>query len=343
MSQPSNEIVVIGAGPAGLAAGAAAREVGFEPLLVERELMVGGCWRKFAPDMRCLSPRIRDAMPDGVLTEGEGPRPLAGEVLAAIEAYAQRARFDIQLGVTALGLTVGDGKLVLRTSAGDIDTRRLVVATGEYANPFHLPLTGRFDGVLQHSSEFEPWTVETDERVVVIGAGNSGAEIASSLSRRGVKVVLLTRRPVKRPRPEPTGALGEIFWKLSGLEVKWFLGGGCSYRTPLVDPDLYDAIKDGRVRVGAGAAALLPNGVLTADGKEVACDRIVMATGFRRDTEWLAGAVTLDHMGIPKHDRGVSTEVGRLGFLGIPCMRTRRSGFLRGLPGDARHVVRRIK
>lgn len=294
-------------------------------------------------DMRCLSPRQRDHMPDGTTPEGPGARPLVGEVLAAIEGYAERAKFEVRLGTSARALIVEKKQMTLKTSHGLIATRRLIVATGEYARPFELPLRGRFSGPIQHARTFEPWSVGADERVCVVGAGNSGAETCAALARRGIRVTLSTSKSIGRPASDRTGLLGELFWWASGLPNKVLLGGGCTQLTPIVDPDLHAAVSDGRVTVVAGAAGLLPSGVLTTSGQEVACDRIVLATGYRRDTEWLDGVLTRDIRGVPLHREGISPEVQGVGFIGIACMRTRRSGFLRGMPGDARWVMKRLK
>ncbi len=338
------DLIVVGAGPGGLAAAAAGRALGWKPVILEQSDRVGGAWARMPPDMLCLSPRIRDAMPDGALPPSTADRATVGEVLQAIEAYAERASFDVRFGVGATGMTTRAGTLILDTTDQPCEARRVIVATGEWGNPFRLPLPGDFDGPMVHTSEFEPEAVAAGERVCVIGAGNSGAEAVVALQARGAAVTLATRRPVQKPSPEPTGMLGEIAWRLSGMPVHNLPArGGCTHRTPLVDPELYLAVKSGAVKVVAGATALYPGGVRTSAGEEVACDRIVFATGFRRDLAWLGSAITLNADGVPAHDRGVSLDVARLGFVGIPCMRTRRSGFLRGLVSDAAYVARRLR
>jgi putative flavoprotein involved in K+ transport len=134
-----------------------------------------------------------------------------------------------------------------------------------------------------------------------------------------------------------------LSWWLSAIPVGGLpFNGGCTHKTPPHDADLYQAVQAGQVTVVGEAMGLWEGGLVVRGGQKIACDQIVMATGFRRDTEWLTGFVTLDESGVPRHRGGISPEVPGLGFMGIPCMRTRRSGFLRGFVGDATSVVRSL-
>lgn len=334
--------MVIGAGPAGLAAAWAGRQRGLEPLILERSDQVGGAWARMDPEMRCLSPRIRDAMPDGALPHGSGPRATAREIHEAIGAFADRARFNIAFGVEATALAKGP-PMRLTTTTGELRAERLVVATGEYARPHRPPLVGVFGGQLRHSCELDPDSIPNGARVIVVGAGNTGAELAVRLAARGAAVTICSRKPIRRPSPEPSGLLGELAWWLSGTPIVQLPGkGGCADHTPIVDPDLFDAIAEGHVREVGAACGLVRDGVRLADGAIAKADEVILATGFRRDVAWLEGTVSMDSLSIPKNDRGVSPEIRGLGFVGIPCMRTRRSGFLRGFVGDGHAVVSRL-
>jgi putative flavoprotein involved in K+ transport len=110
-----------------------------------------------------------------------------------------------------------------------------------------------------------------------------------------------------------------------------------------VDGDIYDAANSGRITCVGAAKALTSSGVVVSEGDVVPADRVVFATGYRRDTAWLQDAVTLYENGVPKQNRGISPEISGLAFIGIPCMRTRRSGFIRGFTGDARAIVASIR
>jgi len=296
------------------------------------------------PEMRCLSPRRFDLMPDGTCPTGPGEVAHAAEVLSWLREFADRSNFRFSANVVVLGLQTR-GQLRLQTDAGDLDTRRLLVATGEFDRPWIPSLPGVFKGPECHSARLRIDDCQPGEHVVVVGAGNSAAELVGLLLERQVRVTVAARTAPERGASPPGGelsALTALRWHVSALPLRWLPArGGCTDRTPLVDPGLYEAIRAGKVRLVGAALGRIPDGVETADGP-VACDRLVWATGFSRSTAWLGPSITRDARGVPLHREGVSTEVPGVGFVGLPCQRTRRSGFMRGFADDARAVLRRL-
>ena len=334
-------VIVVGAGPAGLAAAWAARQAGAEPVVLEASERVGGAWARIRPEMRCLSPRRHDRMPDGHIPDGDD-RATAADVHRALLDFHHRAGLDVRFNTPATALTAGQ-PLEVATSSGPLTASCVVVATGEYGRPRWPVLPGVFDGPIVHSSEFCGDDVRPGERTLVVGAGNSGAETAVLVAGLGARVTLASSGPVRRPAREKTGWLGELTYRLSALPIRHLpYRGGCMGQTPVVDPHLFDAVASGAVRVVPRVQRLVGKGVVTTDGHERPADRIVLCTGFRRDTAWLKGAIALGPDGEPSEHNGLSTELPGLGFVGIPCMRTRRSGFLRGFVDDATYVVRHL-
>lgn len=338
-------MVIVGAGFAGLAAAAAAREHDVDPLIVDEGEAVGGAWSRMPPSMPCISLRFRDRLPDGSYPDGLGDHATAAQVRDAIQSYAERSHFRVELGVRVMAAEQDASTVRVRTTAGEISTGHLVVATGEYGCP-RIPrgLSIRFEGAIQHSSEFRASTVLPHERIVVIGAGNSGAEVALAASAAGARVTLCSAQPYARPRGEPRGAVWqELAWLGSGIPVAALpRRGGCRARVPVAGETLWNAVERGSIALVGRALAIESRVVRLESGEVRAADRVVLATGFRRDLEFLGDAIRLDADGLPLHRHGLSRDLAGVAFVGLPCQRTRRSGFLRGFAADARAVVGRI-
>ncbi len=338
-------LVIVGAGFAGLCAAAAARARGVDPLVLDAAGEVGGAWARMPAETVCISPRIRDRLPDGSTPHARRDHATAPQVCDAIQSYAERSRFRVELGARVMAAEPQGQELRLRTTGGEIVTPRLVVATGEFGAP-RVPhaLAARFEGVLQHSAEFRASQVMPHERVVVIGSGNSGAEVALAALARGARVTMCASRELERPRGAcERGMLGDLKWLASGVPVQALpRRAGCRARVKLASPALWDAARSGRLRVEGRALAVEARVVRVETGEVIAADRVVLATGFRRDLEFLGDAIRLDAEGLPLHRGGLSADLRAVAFVGLPCLRTRRSGFLRGFTADARAVVGRL-
>lgn len=339
----SADLLVVGAGPGGLCVAAAAREAGLEALVVEQGTRIGGVWHQVEPDLHCLSPRHRDRLPDGSSPQGEGIRARADEVLSALDEFVAREKPNIRFGVSAEGLSRSGHGLELRTDSGAIHSARVVLATGEFGRPRIPRLEGNFDGPSQHTSALEAGEIGDDEHVVIVGTGNSAVDLAARLLRRGVRLSISARSGIAPAQPIGGQVLSTVLWWASALPTSVLPASHrCSRTVPKVDDDLAEAAADGRLKLVGEAVALESNALVVAGGERLEVDRIVWATGFLRDLAWVDG-ITLDEDGVPRHERGLSPEIPGLAFMGLPCMRNRRSGFLRGFAADARNIVGRLR
>lgn len=290
--------------------------------------------------MRCISPIERDRMPDGVIPEGSDGHASAAEVVRWIQSFQERESFDIRFGVRVTDTERSGEGFRLTTSDGVILTRRLIAATGEFGQPVLPSLPGRDSRAIEHVSGFDPTKVVTGDRVVIVGAGNSGVELAVQLDDLGASVVVSARGGLKRPPTGMPGVLAPVGFWLSGMPLRYQPNrGGCTERVPVESGGLWTRVEQGRVRVVGETTAIVEEGVEIDGGERVEADYVVFATGYQRDNAWLGSVVERGRRDVPAHQEGVATTVPGLGFVGIPCMRTWRSGFLRGFAQDAQAVV----
>jgi len=336
-------LVIVGAGPYGLCAAWAARRRGFEPMVLDRNPLPGGAWQHMWPNMRCLSPRQFDATPDGFVSRGPHEFATAEEVAEQWQQFARRQHFSLALGTTVRGIAAQADGFAVHLDADVVWAQRVILATGEFDAPVCAnlaPDTRQLPAGVVHVRDLLPDRLRGLGRVIVVGAGNSAAQVLATAVHAGARVSLCAKTVPGHVSAWKSGILGHARWRLSGLDLKvWSLSSRCQMRAPLMDPALLELLGSGAVQRFGAVAELFDGGVVTAQGERLTADLVVLATGYRRDLDLVAGLDQLGPSSFPAHKRGVSVRHPGLGYAGLPCARTLRSGFLRGAKGDAIALV----
>ena len=338
------DLLIVGAGPAGLCAAWEGQQLGWAVVVLDLADGPGGVWRKAPRRMQALSPRQRDRMPDGSTPLGTSDHAEAGEIQGMLEAFADGLDVDFRFGVKANGLLLPpSGDLVVTNNEEPVHAQRLLIATGEYNREHVPPLPGLESFKHHHSGSFDPAIVEPGDRVVVVGARASASDLVGRMLGIGADIVVSTRGAFRSSSIAPPNSLrSALYWAASGIRTP-FLPPGFRCRDPILPlrPALQDAADRGDISVVGEAVELTSRGLRVEPEGIIEVDHVVFATGYRRDVAWL-GQPALSEEGRIQERGGLSTTVPGLGFLGIPCMRNRRSGFLRGFAGDAAAVVRKL-
>lgn len=324
--------VVIGAGPAGLAAAAELKRKGIEPIVLERADCVGSAWRDRRYDrLRLHTVRWLSGLPGARIPRAYGRWVKRDDFRAYLDEFARANDVQPRLGVDARRIDRRNGGWRVDTSDGPIDADDVVVATG-YSNVPWLPeWPGResFAGELVHSADYRNAAPYSGKDVLVVGAGNSGAEIAVDLVEGGAdRVWLSVRTPpniVRRDRfgvpsqligiavqPLPPHALNVVGRTLRRLTVPDLSDYGLPaprdgytqlQRTgtvPILDVGIIDAVRSRRVTVVGAVERFDGAEVVLADGSRVRPDAVVAATGYRPALEPLVGHLgVLDERGTP--------------------------------------------
>ena len=195
---PSRKVLIVGAGPGGLAVAAALGSEGVPATIVERATSVGSSWRGHYDRLHLHTARFLSGLPGMPIPRQAGSWVSRDDFVAYLEAYTVRHALDVQTGTEARRLDRMDGGWRVATSAGEVDATHVVVATGYNRVPLLPEWPGReaFAGTLLHSSRYRSGTAYRGKDVLVVGAGNSGAEIAVDLVEKGAaRVRLSIRRP----------------------------------------------------------------------------------------------------------------------------------------------------
>ncbi len=369
--ETATETVIVGAGPAGLAVGACLRAAGRPFVMVDKAEAVGASWRGHYERLHLHTLKRYSGLPMMGFADDVPPYPSRAQVVAYLEAYARRFGLAPRLGVEVEEARRRGGGWEVRGGGEVLRARQLVVATGYNAVPNEpeWPGRGEYRGTLMHSRAYRNGRAFAGRRVLVVGIGNSGAEIAMDLWEHGARTAIAVRSPVHViPRElwgvpsQRTGLLmGRLppSWgdRISGTLLKVALGDLGRYglrrpevgpvtqvvrdgRVPLVDVGTLDLIRQGAIEVLPDVAGLTEGGARFVDGREEPFDAIVTATGYRPGfARFLHGAeLVADARGYPRA-HGRESALPGLYFLGF---RNPIIGQLNDIGREARRVARDI-
>jgi putative flavoprotein involved in K+ transport len=341
------DVLVIGAGQAGLALGhhLAARQASF--LLLDAGPEVGHSWRSRWDSLRLFSPAAYDALPGMPFPAPSGDyHPSKDDVADYLQAYAQRFELPVRLNSPVFRLhRDADGTFIATTPSGTMLARQVVVATGPFQTP-HIPaLAARLDPEVPqlHSADYRnPVQLPGGGRVLVVGAANSGLQIAAELAATQPVTVAVGTRPTELPQ------------RIAGRDLFFWLTRSGFFTVPSHTRIARRLRARGDLVIGTSSRALRRRGIdfrprLTdvdshaatfADGTTVDVDAVVWATGYRPDYSWLhVPGVIVD--GAARHTAGV-TDVPGLYFLGLPWQTSRGSALLGFVGADAAALSGRL-
>lgn len=334
---------MIGGGQSGLAAARALRESGQGAVVLEAGDDVGGSWRRYYDSLRLFSPAGYSAMPGLEFPGDPGRYPGRDEVVDYLRRYAEWLGVEVRTGVRVQGVEPHEGAFLVRTSGGRaLPASGIVAASGAFGNPHRPRLAGQdtFTGELLHVAEYHNPAPYRGQRVVVIGAGDSAAQVANELA--AVASVTVAARHPLRFIPQRLEGRDIHYWLretgFDALPAAWLerITGG-SVITDSVG--FHDTIAAGLVDVRGVPIEMDGKRVVWSDGTREAVDAIVLATGYRPDLGYLSGLGALDADGMPLHAGGVSTTCLGLVYVGLEFERSFASNTLRGVSADADAVI----
>jgi putative flavoprotein involved in K+ transport len=340
------ETIVVGAGQAGLAVGyhLAARDADF--VILDRAQRLGDSWRERWDSLRLFTPAAYDGLPGMPFPAPSDHLPDKDEVADYLTRYAERHDLPIRLATPVHSLTHDGTRFVLHTDDRTLEADNVVVATGPFQRPKVPEVAGQlWPGITQlHSSEYRNPFAIPDGPVLVVGAGNSGAQIALELARVR-KVWLAGKSTGHLPRRFLGRDFFDWIWPLLtratldsgfGRRLRDRESGGGDRLIGIRERDLKAA---GVVRVGrvTGARAGLP----VCDGDVVDPAVIIWCTGFDSDYSWM-DVPAFDGHGRPRHHRGVVPDVPGLYFVGLRLQFRVTSSLLGGVREDAAFIADQV-
>ena len=308
------QAVVIGAGPAGLAAAQTLRKAGLKPAIFDKADAVGAVWHRHYDRLHLHTARALSGLPGLPMPAAFGRYPSRAQFVEYLEGYARK--FDLRPTFnTEVRAVRRDGQR-WRVEAGERSTAApiVVVATGwaDFPHSPKWPGMEFFDGPILHSTAYRNAQAFAEKRVLVVGFGNSGAEIALDLCEAGAQATLSVRSPVRvLPRdlfglPIQGFAVGERFLParladaINAPFIRLALGSverlGLKLadkgplqmikedgRIPVLDIGALAKIREGKIAVRGAIASFGPRNISFADGRSEPFDAVILATGFKPD------------------------------------------------------------
>ncbi|WP_080056492.1 flavin-containing monooxygenase [Spirosoma aerolatum] len=368
--------LIIGAGPAGLAIAGRLAQKGLPFTILEASGHIGFSWRNHYDRLHLHTVKAYSALPHVPYPASYPTYVSRLDFVEYLEKYAERFSIKPLLNQKVVDIRPSSspgGCWQVQTETDTFTADRVIVATGYNRSPNIPDLPGQrnFRGIIWHSHEYRNGAAFRNEQVLVVGMGNTGAELALDLLEHDAHPVISVRSPINiirrdifgRPAQNTAIVLSKLpNWLcdlIAGFTQKLTVGDMSAYglgkpehpptydnrrgKTPVIDIGTIDQIKAGKIRVVPGIERINAKTVTFTDGRELPFDAIILATGYRPGLPaFLDKSITervLNERGYPKSLWFNDSGLNGLYFLGFT---TPRSGVLFHLNIDSERIAEHI-
>ena len=338
------DVVIVGGGQAGLAVGYFLAEQARDFTILEAATEPAAAWRDRWDSLKLFTSARYDALP-GLDFPGDSDRyPTRDEVAAYLEDYARRFELPVELDSRVRSIRRSDGTYIVELDDRSYEAEQVVIATGPFQVPFVPPIAEGLDPsvVQMHSTAYRSPESVPDGRVLVVGGGNTGFQIAEELSAsREVHLAIGSGQT-----PLPQRVFGrDLFWYLdtTGLIGKTTVSRIGKLMRKREDTLIGSSPRRARragIEFHGRAVGAAGSTVSFAEGADLDVGGVVWATGFRVDHSWIDVPV-FDGNGRAVHERGVTNSPG-LYFLGQLWQHTRGSALLGWVKDDAEYIAQQV-
>lgn len=338
-------VLIVGAGPAGLATAACLKQRKIPLRLFEAGDMPGATWRRLYDRLRLHTVRALSGLPGYPMPRRFPRYPSREQVVEYLDAYARHFGLVIETGMPVSRATPTETGWQVETPAGIQEGRALVSATGIFSNPMQARYPGEemFRGQIAHAVSYRNATPFAGQRVLLIGVGNSGAEIAVDLAEHGAQPTISIRAganvvprslvgvPIQRWAHLivhlPTGVTQRVLAPVMLRQaVRRQTQAGVPRPTvgilekpgvPVIGLELLQQARAGAIAIRPAVERFTETGARFVDGREEPFDSVLVATGYRPALAYLSEAIPLDDAGFPRMDGVRALDAPNLYFVGM--------------------------
>jgi putative flavoprotein involved in K+ transport len=355
-SSGQHEVVIVGAGQSGLAAGYHLARRGIEFVILEADPQVGDVWRRRYDSLRLYSPAKLDALPGHPFPLPGHTFPTGSQMADYLQSYATHHRLPVRTGVRVDRLRPsadGSDGYELQADGSRYQARQVIVASGPFQRPFIPDFAAQLDPAIRqlHSSEYRNPAQLVDGPVLVVGVSHSGADIAYEVARTGRATMLSGVDRGQLPFSVDSRRM-RLLWPVMRFVAGTVLSLGTpvgrrlapkvrAHGGPLLRVRRADLERAGVRRYLARTIGVEDGRPRLADGTVLGVTNVIWSTGFRPDFSWIDLPV-LGEDGWPVQERGVVQSAPGLYFLGLPFLYAFASMLVVGAARDAAHVADRV-
>ncbi|NLP52578.1 NAD(P)-binding domain-containing protein [Bacillus sp. RO1] len=342
----SYEVVIIGAGQAGLSMGYYLKKEGLPFVILDGSEKVGDSWRKRYQSLVLFTPRRYNSLPGLPLSGEPEGFPAKDEIAEYFLQYASHFKLPVKSNVQVQSLTKKNETFHMITNQGEFTAGTVIVATGSFQKPYIPQVVESPDNqpFQLHSSRYNSPQDIMGDSVLVVGGGNSGAQIAVELAGEKQVTIAVSHRfkflPLRilgRSIFNWLETLGLLFAGVDTSKGKWFR----KQPDPIFGKELKAYLNRGKVKLKPRVIKVFGSTVTFSDDTHQDFDSIIWSTGFIPAYDWINIEGVLGADGKPNHKRGI-TKVRGLYFLGLPWQYTRGSGLLYGVGRDAEYLMENL-
>ncbi len=345
-----HEVIVIGAGQAGLSVSYHLKRKGIDHVVLDGAARVGDVWRNRWDSLRLFTPAKFDGLDGYRFPASKDIFPTKDQMADYLESYAVRFALPVRQNARVERLHRRNDRFRVETTGGAYEGDHVVVATASYQKP-RIPGFARDlrpDVVQIHSQDYRNPAQLPDGPVLLVGAGNSGAEIAMDLAQS--HEVYLAGRDVGHIPFDIEGFLGRkllvrcvirgLFHRVLTMRTpmgRKFRAKMHGHGMPLIRTRPGQLKRAGVRRVGK-IVSCRDGKAVSEDGAEIPCATVIWCTGYHPGFDWIDLPILSEH-GMPRHQFGRSTDVERLYFAGLHFQYAVSSTMIAGVGRDARRVA----
>lgn len=338
------DLIIIGGGQAGLSVAYFLRRSGLDYLILDDQEKAGGAWLHYWDSLKLFSPTDYSSLSGWQMPETDHDYPLRDEFIAYLKAYEARYEFPVQRKTFVIQVTKEDDLFKLETNNGNFYAKSLVSATGTAKNPYlpTYPNQSAYQGLQLHAVDYRNSDAFKGQKVMVIGGGNSGAQILSEVS----KVAQTTWVTLQPPRFLPENIDGRYLFHQANSSYFDATTDSFIENVSLSDIVLVDSVKDGLERGIFESvrpfASFYKDGVVWENGIQETFDVVLWCTGFKPNLKHLKALEVVENHSIATKDTRSLLEP-QLWLVGYGYWTGFASSTIYGVGKTARATAREVK